>query len=74
MSIFTTAKVSPTGKLNPEDLKKIGWNILLFAAPTLAVFFTQLSLGVHWKMALPVALLAFWSTAADFFKKLKSGN
>lgn len=72
--IFTTAKVSPSGTLNKEDLKKIGWNLLIFVAPTLAIFFGQLALGVDWKMAFPVALLAFWQALADFFKKLNAGK
>ena len=67
---MTNAKVSPIGKLNTADLKKIGWNFVIFAAPTLAVFFGQLAIGVHWKAAALVAALAFYQTATDFFKKL----
>lgn len=72
--IYTTAKVSPKGMLNKEDLKKIGWNLLIFVAPTLSIFFGQLALGVDWKIALPVALLALWQALADFFKKLNVGK
>ena len=74
MSIFTTAKVSPAGTLNKEDLQKIGRNILLFTAPFFAVFFIQLQLGVEPKAAALVALAAFYGVLADFFKKLSEGK
>lgn len=44
-------------------------NLLKFTAPMLAVFFTQLSLGVSMRDAFPVVILAGWGVAADFFKK-----
>lgn len=72
--MFTDKKVSPKGQLNKEDLQKWGMNFLLFVAPTLVVFFSQLAMGVNWKIALPVALLAFYQSAADFFKKLNTGK
>jgi len=71
MELLSTAKVAPQGKLNIDDLKKIGLNILIFTSPALAVFFGQLAAGVNWKVALPVALLALWGILADLFKKLK---
>lgn len=74
INLYTTQKVSPKGKLNKEDLKKWGLNFLLFVAPTLSIFFGQLAIGVNWKLALPVALLALWQTLADFFKKLNTGK
>ena len=46
MSIITTQKISPSGKLNAEDLKKWGMNGLKFVAPTLVIFFSLLSQGV----------------------------
>jgi hypothetical protein len=72
--IYTTAKVSPSGMLNAEDLKKWGMNLLIFVAPTLAIFFGQLGMGVSWKLAVPVAALALWQALADFFKKLNAGK
>lgn len=72
--IFTTAKVSPSGKLNKEDLKRWGWNLLVFTAPALAIFFGQLAAGVDWKIAGSVALLAFYGALADILKKLKDGS
>lgn len=74
MKLFTLAKVSPSGMVNKEDLKRWGRNLLIFVAPTLSIFFGQLALGVDWRLALPVALLAFWQALADFFKKLKAGK
>lgn len=72
--IFTTAKVSPSGKLNKEDLKRWGWNLLVFTAPALAIFFGQLAAGVDWKIAGGVALLAFYGALADILKKLQDGS
>lgn len=69
--IFSTAKVAPVGQLNKDDLLRIGKNVLIFTAPALAVFFTQLALKVPVKEAFLVALLAFWGVLADVFKKLK---
>jgi hypothetical protein len=57
--------------LPKEELTKWAKNLLLFTAPALAVFFGQLAAGVSWKVALPVALVAFWGVLADYFKKLK---
>lgn len=70
--ILTEAKVSPKGKLNREDLEKLFNNFLRFTAPTLAIFFAQLAIGVHWKAALMVAVLALYQSLSDFFKKLNN--
>lgn len=70
--LFTKSKISPKGKINIADLKKIGLNAIVFSAPALVVFFSQLSMGVEPKAALLVALLIFWGLLADFFKKLKN--
>lgn len=74
MNIYTTAKISPAGKVNITDLKKWGWNLLLFTAPSLALFFGQLHAGVDWKIASGVALLALYGAIADFLKKLADGK
>ena len=58
-------------KARKESLKKWGWNLLKFSAPMLSVFFYQLSQGVDWKLAFPVAVLMFWGALADLFKKIK---
>lgn len=74
MNIMTEQKVSPKGKLNVEDLKGIGINVLKFTAPALGVFFAQLAVGVDWKAATLVALLALYGLLADFFKTLNTGK
>ena len=55
--------------MSKEKLKRFGMNLLKFTAPMLAVFFTQLSLGVSMRDAFPVVILAGWGVVADFFKK-----
>lgn len=70
--IYTKAKISPKGKVNKIDLKKMGMNILIFTAPVLAVFFAQLQMGVELKPALLVASVALYGLLADFFKKLNN--
>ena len=52
-------------------LNKWGINLLKFTAPMIAIFFGQLALGVEWKKAIPVAMIALWGALADYFKKLK---
>ncbi len=60
--------------LNINDLKAWGKNLLWFFAPALGVFFAQLALGVEPKAACLVALLAFYGTLSDLFKKYRSGE
>ena len=72
MSIISEAKVSPVGKVNEADIKKLAWNALIFSAPALVVFFVQLQLGVQLKDALLVAALTLYGLLADFFKKLQN--
>jgi len=64
---------SISGKLNKIEIKKYLTNTLLFTAPSLAVFFGQLAIGVNWKAASLVALLTLYTNLSDFFKKLKQG-
>lgn len=61
-------------QLNREDLKKWGKNAIIFSAPALVVFFTQLHNGVQWKEAGLVALLVFYGLMADLFKKWSDGK
>lgn len=68
--LLTNVNPAPVGQVNVVDLKKMAWNVLVFTAPALAVFFGQLGLGVDWHKALWVAALALYGIAADFFKKL----
>jgi len=72
--IYTKQKVSPKGKLNNADLKKLGLNIIIFTAPALAVFFGQLAMGVDIKAAALVASYILYQILADLFKKLKTGK
>ena len=63
--------ISPAYSFIGLDWQKYGMNLLIFVAPTMVIFFSQLAMGVEWKLALPVALLAFWQSMADLFKKWK---
>ncbi len=60
--------------LSKNDWKAWGKNLLWFFAPTIGVFFAQLALGVNWRIAAGVALLAFYSAIADLFKKYREGR
>lgn len=56
----------------PDELWiKWGKNLIKFTAPTLALFFTQLAMGVEPKAAGLVALFALYAALADFFKKME---
>lgn len=74
MGIYTKKKISPKGKLNKEDLSKLGLNIIVFTAPALSVLFYQLSQGAEFKVALPLALFVLYQLLADFTKKLSSSR
>jgi len=65
--------VSPQGSLSKADWKAYGMNFLKFVAPTLVVWFSQLALGVEWKVAGLVALLAFYQSVSDLFNKFSDG-
>lgn len=68
-----TTMVAPQGLMSKADWKSYTKNFFKFIAPTLAVFFAQLALGVDIKVASLVAMLAFYQTASDFFGKLSDG-
>jgi hypothetical protein len=74
LNLYTTAKISPSWKVNKADLKRWGMNMLVFSAPTLVVFFGQLRLGVPMKEAWPVAALVLYGSLMDLFKKFKDGK
>jgi len=54
------------------DEKLIAWrnNLIKFGTPPLVVFFGQLALGVDYRVAGAVAILAVYQALADLFKKL----
>lgn len=58
-------------KMYKTEQDKFFKNILKFTAPALAVFFTQLAMGVQWKAALLVAALTLYGLLADLFKRLE---
>lgn len=74
MSLYTTQKNSPRGKLNIEDLEKWGMNFLKFVAPTLLIFFSLLAQGVTFEKAYPIVILAFYQSLADILSKLNNGK
>jgi len=55
-------------KINQQKFLK---NLLVFTAPAMAIFFGQLAVGVEWKAASAVALLALYGAIADYWKKIK---
>jgi hypothetical protein len=59
-------------KLTAEQRKKWLMNGLKFVAPTLAILFYQLAQGADLKVALPLALFAFYQSISDYFGKLGS--
>lgn len=67
-----TVTVSPAYFVSKQDIQNWVQNLFTFAAPTLVVFFTQLAMGVELRPALLVASLAFYASAADFWKKYTS--
>ena len=60
--------------LNKKDLIKIGTNFLIFGAPALVIFFTQLANGVAVKEAFLVAMFVIYQLLADLFRKLSAGK
>ncbi len=74
IDIISEAKIAPQGKINIEDIKKMGMNLIVFTAPVFGVFFAQLALNVEPKKAALVALVGFYGVLADFFKKISDGK
>lgn len=68
------AEKSISGELNKIEWKAYLQNTLRFTAPTLAVFFGQLAVGVDWRAASAVALLALYGNLSDYFKKKSQGQ
>ena len=65
----TNTVKSPARTLIAQDWQKLFKNFLKFVAPTLAIFFAQLAIGVNWKAAGLVALLALYQSLSDLFSK-----
>lgn len=65
---------SISGELNKTEWKAYLLNTLKYTAPFMAVFFGQLALGVDWKIASSVALVALYANLSDYFKKLNEGK
>lgn len=74
MSIITKQAVSPSGKLNVEDLKRWGMNALIFLAPVIIIFLTAIKSGVNFKDALYLVYLWGLNVAVDFLRKLESSK
>ena len=47
IDLFTTSKISPSGKLNEADLKRWGRNLLVFLAPLGVIYLLQLSASLQ---------------------------
>ncbi len=65
---------SKPNQLNKTDLIRWANNLLKFTAPTLAIFFGQLAIGVEPKAAALVALLGLYGALSDLFSKYKEGK
>lgn len=65
---------SEAHKLAPADLKRWGRNLLLFVAPTMALFFTLLAQGVEIDKAWPLAAFAFYQAISDLINKWRAEN
>jgi len=59
-------------KLTKENRNKWLMNGLKFVAPTLAIFFYQLSQGADVKVAYPLALFALYQSISDLFNKINA--
>ena len=60
--------------MNNSEWKAYLRNTLKFTAPSLAVFFGQLALGIDWRAAILLALLTLYTNLSDFFKKFNQGK
>lgn len=67
-------KPSKKNELSKSDLILWSQNLLKFTAPGLAVFFSQLAMGVNLKAAGLVALLVMYGALSDLFKKYSEGK
>ena len=54
--------------------EKLGKNLLMFTAPALVVFFSELALKIDWRAAAGVALITLYGVIADFLKKYSTSK
>ncbi len=86
MFLFTTKKISPQGKVNETDLRKIARDTMIFLAAPALIYFGQLSgtLAQNGVILFPdlvptlltIGAIEGWAIgiAINFFLKLKDGN
>jgi len=67
-------KQSKKWTLNKTDLQKWGRNTLIFSAPLLIIFLTELQKGRTIGEALPLVYAALINVVLDFLKKLYTGK
>lgn len=65
---------SISGELNKKEWKQYLMNTLKFTAPGLAVFFSQLAMGIDWRACALTASFVFYANLSDYFGKLNSGK
>lgn len=59
----------PSDGLSSDQWQGFIKNLIYFTTPVLGVFFAQLALGIEYRAAGLVALIALYGALADFFKK-----
>lgn len=65
---------SISGQLNKTEWKQYLINCLKFTAPGLAVFFSQLALGIDWRASALTASFVLYANISDFLTKLNQGK
>lgn len=64
----------PSEGLSSDQWRGFLMNLLRFTTPVLGVFFAQLALGVDYRTAGLVALVALYGALADYFKKFNDNT
>jgi len=67
-------KPSRSGELNRKDWEQWAKNLLIFSAPALILFLTELSHGTDWKKAMSFLYLALINALIDLLKKYNAGK
>ena len=67
-------KQSPSGELSKQDWKQWGKNTLIFSAPLLILFLTQIQAGVDLKTASSLVLAALINALIDLLRKYQAGK
>lgn len=73
MILFTNEKNSPTGKLNTEDLKKIGTGLLVALAGAALTYITQVVAQSDFGSYTPL-VVSFWAVVVNVARKLLEGK